>query len=89
VATLLFLGLSTLLLLSNLPWMILSTLTHEYSDIEAWVASHFAYVVVSQIVTLTYSKTLFTLAIAVNSTRWAFLIATMKTQSGELQRRLF
>lgn len=50
----------------------------DNEDVGEWLRDHGDIVVCTQYSSLIYSKSLFTLAIAVNSTRWALLIITVK-----------
>lgn len=76
IGTLVLLGLSTFSLFLNLPWMILNSI--DDPAVDAWRSSHQNGMLCSMKSSTIFSKALFTLAIAANSTRWALLIVSVK-----------
>jgi hypothetical protein len=76
IATLVFLGLSVITLVVNLPWSILSSLSN--TDAQNWANEHSDFIVCCILATTVFSRTFFTLAISTNSARWALLSATVK-----------
>lgn len=79
VGTLLLLGLSTIVLLCSLPFLIINKISDP--SVVDWRNNHQELFICSLLSSKIFSKVLFTLAILVNSTRWALLIISVKTTS--------
>ena len=79
VSTRALLGLSTILLFINLPWMILTYI--DTDDLDDWIEKNLTVIVSIQEFSKIFSRACFTLAIGVSATRWIKQIVIVKQRS--------